>query len=520
MFVREKGIALLVVIIVSVIFAIMGLGALIMAENEVILTRIDMDKARAFYMAEAGLAKFREVLQKDVKGNIGDVFDYSIEETLDRGCYSVKIVEDEEEDTSYVLSTGTSGSIQKQIRVQANFLAPPFENAIYAMNKGGSDWALQIRGIGDPVSTGSGEENGGKDIINGNIHVDGDVCMYGESTVNPAPQPNTWNLRGDVMATRSINVFDTAIITGSRFPNSGEPDTIDVTTMDYVDDCSHNVSEIFHEAGVSSGYLPRGNEIRNVFIKNPSDRKSECDSTTGDDYFFEPSYGISLGNWDTGDTLIGVGVDRVYYVDGDVWIHSKETYGFEVEGRATIIATGDIHICDNIEYKDDDSVLGLVALGNYDVAGNLISGGNIYFGDPRYGTMYIVSAMMFAANNFLFNTDNLTGEMGEPDTGFTVNGCFSAMNKVSIVRDWYTRKTRVRWRTVTEERPAYYNPKTGNWHDAEDGDPISTIEEGTLRHYQMIINYDDRVRSADTQPPLLPRGGTKIFSGFSKWEEL
>jgi hypothetical protein len=36
----------------------------------------------------------------------------------------------------------------------------------------------------------------------------------------------------------------------------------------------------------------------------------------------------------------------------------------------------------------------------------------------------------------------------------------------------------------------------------------------------MIVNYDDRVRSTETQPPGLPRGGASIFAGFSNWEEL
>lgn len=36
----------------------------------------------------------------------------------------------------------------------------------------------------------------------------------------------------------------------------------------------------------------------------------------------------------------------------------------------------------------------------------------------------------------------------------------------------------------------------------------------------MIVNYDDRVRTPSTQPPGLPRGGLKIFAGYSNWEEV
>ena len=76
-------------------------------------------------------------------------------------------------------------------------------------------------------------------------------------------------------------------------------------------------------------------------------------------------------------------------MDGDVWVHASPTYGFTVNGEVTIVATGDIHICDNIEYANEDSLLGLVALGTYNESGELVSGGNIYFGDPRFGTTYV-----------------------------------------------------------------------------------------------------------------------------------
>lgn len=45
-------------------------------------------------------------------------------------------------------------------------------------------------------------------------------------------------------------------------------------------------------------------------------------------------------------------------------------------------------------------------------------------------------------------------------------------------------------------------------------------EIGSLRHYQMKITYDDRVRTQDTQPPGLPRGKGTIFGGLKYWEEL
>ena len=137
-------------------------------------------------------------------------------------------------------------------------------------------------------------------------------------------------------------------------------------------------------------------------------------------------------------------------------------------------------------------------------------------GDPRYGTMYNVSGMMFAANNFHYNTDSVTNEAAEPETGFTVNGSFAAMGQVSVERDWYSKRTGQSY-TPT---PARYDPKTNKWVNSETGVPLSQPEIGSIRHYQMAVNYDSRVRNSETQPPGLPKGGLRIFAGFSNWEEL
>jgi hypothetical protein len=285
--------------------------------------------------------------------------------------------------------------------------------------------------------------------------------------------------------------------------------------MDYEHNNTHNVTQIFADESINSGYLPSGSELRNVFVKNPADRSAECGGTTGDDYFLEPSSGFIEGNQKTAETPVNAGENRVYYIDGDLWVHSHQAYGFNISGKATIVVTGDIHICDNLGYANGDSILGLVALGKYDDDGDLVSGGNVFFGDPTYGTTYTVSSMMFAANDFLYNADTINRQSAEPTTGFTVNGNFSAMGKVQIERDWYTKGSG--W--YTEKRAAHYDTQIQQWVDSETLAVLNSTEEGSLRHYQMIVNYDDRVRNTGTQPPGLPRGGIKIFAGFTNWQE-
>ncbi len=510
---KEKGFVLIAVIVIVVIFAITGMAILTLAQHEVTLNRIDADKAKAFYLAEAGLAKMQERLQKPFKDDINA----ALEDSLETGSFKVEL--DTSKNPCYVTSKGTSGNIDEKVRVQVTFLAPPLEHAVYAMNSDESDWDFQLRGTGNPVSHGhsSGAESGGKDMINGDIFVNGDAFLFEESSVNPAPAPNPWESKGDVGATGDIHVLDSADISGDANPHSEHPDLVDLESMDYEHNNTHNVEKIFDDAGVISGHLPNDNELRDVFVKNPSDRSEECSATTDDDYFLEPSTGFIEGSDKTAETPLHAGQDRIYYIDGDLWVHSKnDTFGFNMDGKATIVVTGNIHICDNLAYADDKSMLGLVALGKYDDSGQLISGGNIFFGDPRYGTMYVVSGMMFAAKDFLYNTDAISRKAGEPTTGFTVNGNFAAMGDVSVERDWYSAGTGY----GSTAKPARYNSNTGQWEDAETGVTLNSTQVSSIRHYQMIVNYDDRVRNKDTQPPGLPRGGTKIFAGFSNWQQL
>jgi hypothetical protein len=157
-------------------------------------------------------------------------------------------------------------------------------------------------------------------------------------------------------------------------------------------------------------------------------------------------------------------------------------------------------------------LLGLVALGQYDVYGTLHNG-NVYFGDPEFGTLYTVDAFMFAANNFLYNTSSNTGRPEEPTTGFMVFGNYAAINQVTVYRDWYTRGTTA--------RPAVWDATSGQWKDALDGTVLTAAQINLLRHYQMTVSYDERIRDQATQPPGLPKhsAGT-IYGGISRWDSL
>ncbi len=502
----EKGLALIVVVAFACIFVILGFSMLNVAKTEIILTQNEVDSTKAFYAAEAGLAELTTRLYNDQFESIADT-------ALGEAGYQVDLNFDAV--PPYAISTGRAGNVEKTIKVELSFLSHPYEQSVYAGNSdsGASNWSFILRGQGDPIATGSGEI-GGKDIVNGNVFVDGDVFLYEESSVNPVPLPNTYELAGDVGATGTTNILDLATVSGTVTQGDASLGIPDLIGMNYGVNNTHNVSEIFTMAGVDSGYLPSGNELYDVVVKNPGDRSGECASTTGDDYFLEPVSVSGGGDQKSATTPLHLGDNRVYYVDGDVWVHSPITFGFLVDGKVTIVATGDIHISDNIVYSDSDSLLGLVALGKYDGSGTLISGGNIYFGDPRFGTMYTASALMFAADSFLYNTDAVSRDTAEPTSGFSIYGNLNALNQVSIERDWYDDDG------TGTARPAHFDPGIDQWVDLETGAALTAAETGSLRHYQMKITYDDRIRTIGTQPPGLPKGAGTIFGGLQYWEEL
>ena len=293
-----------------------------------------MNKLKAFYLAESGIA------QLSIKFRNGDLT--SIDSTiLGPGTYRVEYVSDLNQ--PYAVATGQVGTMIERVRVEPTFLSTVYEHAMYAGNGNNSPFVLSLRGSGDPVRSRNGEV-GGHDIINGDVFANGDVRLYGESSINAAPWPNTYGLMGDVDATGNIATLESSSIAGTETENAELSPPPDLVGMNYATNNTYNVSQVFTEEGVDFGRLPSSNPLSNMVVKNPVDRSSECASTTGDDYFLEPAVIYGAGTQWSGSTPLDLGDKQVYYIDGDVWVHSYATYGFLVNGNVTIVATGDIHM--------------------------------------------------------------------------------------------------------------------------------------------------------------------------------
>jgi hypothetical protein len=142
--------------------------------------------------------------------------------------------------------------------------------------------------------------------------------------------------------------------------------------------------------------------------------------------------------------------------------------------RLTFVVKGNIYISDNLFLlnKNKDGIA-LIAMKDDKVDDS----GNIYFGDPEFGTLREMNAFMFAENNFYdYNLDAKGSEV------VTVRGNMTAGNKVDVKRDYLGQ------------------------------------------HTKLVVEFDDRISSGDLDLPGLPSvksddGGGKNYQILS-WNRV
>ena len=162
-----------------------------------------------------------------------------------------------------------------------------------------------------------------------------------------------------------------------------------------------------------------GQRVDDYFLEDPTD--STYNTIPGE------SLAIAQNDSDRTHTiLVNVTDDqnnKLYYVDGNVFIHATPTYALRFKNpgtRITIVARGNITISDefyynadyptNLQYssvnstvvKNPSDALCLIALTNSASANS----GNIYIGDTAYGTGGAIHAMLYAQNDFVDNNIN------------------------------------------------------------------------------------------------------------------
>ena len=172
------------------------------------------------------------------------------------------------------------------------------------------------------------------------------------------------------------------------------------------------------------------------------------------------------------------GNDRVYFIDGNLWIHNRHTYSLQLEytghggTRVTFVVKGNIYVSDNLFIHGAlQSGVAIIAIRDAAVSDS----GNVYFGDPAFGTLQQMNAFMYGENSFYDNNLDSSGS-----AMVDVNGMMSAGNHVEINRTW-----------------------------------------SNGQHSKLTVNFDDRIKTGALVLPGLPTvvGGSSTFA-IVAWHEV
>ena len=341
---------------------------------------------------------------------------------------------DNGDDTWTITSTGAAGNARSNLR--AVVLAQSggvFSNAVFAGNEDGDpNYVMEFGGSA-----------GQADDIRGDVFSGGDIQVSDDATISGTPRASGF-------------VYGAA---GEDQQKQGIPD---LKGMNYEANADFDVAALFaaeetnkwDNAGGYAFQVPEDNPAH-IFRKNPSDRKSEINSTAKDDYFLEDPYEkVNSDSAQDGGSdvykfsLTGVdgesGPDsngKVFFIDGNLWLHNKKSYSIglnhnESDGvQITFVVKGNIYFSDNFFYSDEDDD-GVVFIAMEDE--NVPDSGNIFLGDPEFGTLKRMNAFMYAENDFYdYNLDASGSAKVE------IYGNMSAGNQVLIERDYQGSHTKL-----------------------------------------------------------------------------
>jgi hypothetical protein len=420
---RKDGSALMIALISSVFLlamagALLSVGTASKGEHGSATERM-----KALYIADGGLSRGIAAV---TAGGVPSLGSAGAPIPFSDGSYwgtAVPVDEDTTTITVYGTSQGDTRGVEAVVVRSSEGL---YAHALFAGNSSGNpNYALKFGGTGAQA-----------DHVNGNVYSGANVEFSGGATVD-----------GIVRATGSISG-------GSGETGVTQP-IPDLAGMNYAVNNDVNVAQQF--AGPSARYrsnssyggsawqLPESNPAH-IFRKNPSNRATNINGTTKDDYFLEDVYeSINTSNAinpSAGSPITFSGVDGepgsggnnvLYYIDGNLWVHNTNAFSFTMTSagntplRVTFVVKGNIYISDNIFYGDpNQDGLALIAMKDESVPDS----GNIYFGDPTFGTLEYMEAFMYAENNFYDNNLSASGS-----ARVTVHGNMTAGNQVLINRD-------------------------------------------------------------------------------------
>lgn len=449
----RRGSVLLVTLIAVMVVAALA-GVMVMSGSSRDRERdSSIQESQALYVADAGMS---EAVAAAAAGTLAGLGSEADPLEFGGGAFWVTAV-DNGDDTATITSFGRYGGALRATQAMLERSG----NGIY-------DYALfSGNSSGDPgYDMGFGGAGGSADMIHGKVYSGGNVVIKDDATI-------------------SSTVKALGTVSGGSFPANDPPLTgvrvppPDLRAMKYEENHDYDVAALFGAAtwnssslGGSAWQLPEASP-GHIFRKNPSDRGSENSSTSKDDYYLEDPYepvngsSVIAPGSATPISLSGLGgkpgpssTDKVFYIDGNLWVHNRAVFSFVLQNsgseqiQVTLVVKGNIYFSDNVLYQGTrQDGLAFVALRDDAVADS----GNIYFGDPAFGTLERMDAFMYAENDFYDNNLSATGS-----AKVTVNGNMSAGNQVLINRDFGGQ------------------------------------------HSKLTVNYDNRIANSDITLPGLP----------------
>ncbi len=416
---RERGSSLVTVIVLTAIITTFAGAALVFTSSAIDESEHQKEELRAFYLAEAAVSEGLSHLAM-ARNSGQEVSAYVGTETNPRmmGGDHWTTIHTGTDGTYTIIATGSAGGAQRTIEVVAEPIPPgPFDHSMFAGNFSNDPaYGLSLGGHGSQA-----------DRIVGNVYSGGDVTFDGDSSID-----------GELRAGGTI--------TGAAGQEGVSMELPQVLDVDYEHFHDYNVAQLFESSNRTSNSLGGtadqldASNPAHIFRRNPSDRTSDTNSTAKDDYFLEDPYeSIGVDRAQTGSdatqvSLPGSANNSVFYIDGNLWIHNRRTLSMKIRNtgqdptRVTFVVKGNIYFSDNLFYENpaEDGV-GFISL----VDENVEDSGNIYFGDPVFGTMRFAESLLFAENNFV---DNNLDRSGTAEV--ILRGNMTAGNQVAINRDY------------------------------------------------------------------------------------
>ena len=428
----QRGGALLIAIIAVIVLAGMTTAMLTISTANQRESRSAVDRMRALYIAESGLSRGLAALEADapqaVFGAPGAPVAFS-----GGGFWGSSV--DNGDGTWTITSFGTADGLTRGIEaVIVGQEHPIYSNALFAGNSSEDPlYSLDLGGCGAEA-----------DLVDGPVYSGNDIDVVCDADIT-----------GKVRANGTI--------TGMAGTEGLSQPIPDIPGMNYELNHDFDVATMFGAAalgtidGGGTAYQLPEDSPAHIFRKNPDDRSSDTSATTKDDYFIEDPYEpFREDNNQNGTDAYHVtisgnggehgpnGNEKVYYIDGNLWLHNKGSYSFKLYtngefSRITFVVKGNIYFSDNLFYQNKmKDAVAFIAMEDDAVPDS----GNIYFGDPVFGTLEHMDAFMYAENNFY---DNNLDAQGSKEV--EVFGNMTAGNQVLINRDFedHHSKLTVEW---------------------------------------------------------------------------